>query len=130
MTKTLINFSSVCKQNSSILGIIGGFVQGTCGVSAPVALGYLILLLRIETNSYSPFLVFWRNGWSTADALPFFFFTWELFFVGILALAPDFGNVRRRKLTKTFLAKHLKINSYISCGPKYPNFCKTLYLII
>ena len=88
-----------------IFGIIGGFVQGTCGVSAPVALGYLNSIAMNRNEFIFTISCFFgaMAGAQLVLLTLFSFFTWELFFVGILALAPlTLGMPVGERLTKNF----------------------------
>ena len=85
------------------IGLLGGFVQGTCGVSAPIALAFLNAtgMKRVEFI-FTISCFFGAMAAIQIVSLSFFnFMTWQLFLLGLLSLAPIFlGMSLGDRLTK------------------------------
>ena len=72
------------------IGLLGGFVQGTCGVSAPIALAFLNVtgMKRVEFI-FTISCFFGAMAAIQIVSLSFFnFMTWQIFLLGLLSLAP------------------------------------------
>ena len=85
------------------IGLLGGFVQGTCGVSAPIALAFLNAIgMKRAEFIFTISCFFGAMAAIQIVSLSFFnFMTWQLFLLGLLSLAPIFlGMSLGDKLTK------------------------------
>ena len=72
------------------IGLLGGFVQGTCGVSAPIALAFLNAIgMKRAEFIFTISCFFGAMAAIQIVSLSFFnFMTWQLFLLGLLSLAP------------------------------------------
>lgn len=80
----------IAKKLAPPIGLLGGFVQGTCGVSAPIALAFLNAtgMKRVEFI-FTISCFFGAMAAIQIVSLSFFnFMTWQLFLLGLLSLAP------------------------------------------
>ena len=85
------------------IGLLGGFVQGTCGVSAPIALAFLNAIgMKRAEFIFTISCFFGAMAAIQIVSLSFFnFMTWQLFLLGLLSLAPIFlGMSLGDRLTK------------------------------
>jgi len=91
------------KKMNPPIGLLGGFVQGTCGVSAPIALAFLNAIgMKRAEFIFTISCFFGAMAAIQIVSLSFFnFMTWQLFLLGLLSLAPIFlGMSLGDKLTK------------------------------
>ena len=80
----------IAKKLAPPIGLLGGFVQGTCGVSAPIALAFLNAtgMKRVEFI-FTISCFFGAMAAIQIVSLSFFnFMTWQIFLLGLLSLAP------------------------------------------
>ena len=82
----------IAKKLAPPIGLLGGFVQGTCGVSAPIALAFLNAIgMKRAEFIFTISCFFGAMAAIQIVSLSFFnFMTWQLFLLGLLSLAPIF----------------------------------------
>ena len=93
----------IAKKLAPPIGLLGGFVQGTCGVSAPIALAFLNAIgMKRAEFIFTISCFFGAMAAIQIVSLSFFnFMTWQLFLLGLLSLAPIFlGMSLGDRLTK------------------------------
>ena len=93
----------IAKKLAPTIGLLGGFVQGTCGVSAPIALAFLNATgMKRAEFIFTISCFFGAMAAIQIVSLSFFnFMTWQLFLLGLLSLAPIFlGMSLGDRLTK------------------------------
>ena len=80
---------SLAKKLVSVFGIIGGFVQGTCGVSAPIALAYLNAIGMKRNEFIFTISCFLGYGCYQLLSLSLLdFYTIEFLLIGIVSILP------------------------------------------
>ena len=93
----------IAKRLAPPIGLLGGFVQGTCGVSAPIALAFLNAIGMKRAEFIFTISCFFgaMAAIQIISLYIFNFMTWQLFFLGLLSLAPIFlGMPLGDRLTK------------------------------
>ena len=92
----------------SVFGVIGGFVQGTCGVSAPIALAYLNAI-GMKRNEFIFTISCFFGAMAAIQLLSLSlldFYTIEFLLIGIVSILPlTLGMPVGEILTKNFSVK-------------------------
>jgi len=97
----------IAKSVAPAIGIVGGIVQGTCGVSAPIALGFLNSL-QISRNEFIFTISCFFGamaGIQIISLLALNFVDWQLFLIAIFSMVPlslgmPLGNHLTKRLSK------------------------------